>query len=276
MINPDKLINEAFIEDKVRQDITADALFSSKIKAKAEILCKQEGVICGLAIVKLTFKKLDKNSHVKVLVKDGQFVKKGKRIALINASARSILSAERTALNFIQHLSGIATLTRKFAYKLKGTKIKLLDTRKTIPGMRELEKYAVRCGGGTNHRLNLKDMALIKDNHLKISNDIKRNVAIIKEKYPKVRVEVECDNIIQVKQAVGSMADIIMLDNMSVGVIKKASKLIRASGNKIEIEVSGGVNLGNIARYAKLDIDRISIGALTHSVPALDISLEII
>ena len=276
MVNTNTIIIEALREDRAWQDITANTLFSSKIKAKAEMLCKQDGVICGLDIVKSTFKKLDKNSRVNVLVKDGQFVKKGKRIAVITASARSILSAERTALNFIQHLSGIATLTKKFANKLKGTKIKLLDTRKTIPGMRELEKYAVRCGGGANHRLNLNDMALIKDNHLKIDNDIKRNVSMIKAKYPKVKIEVECENLAQVKQAVESRADIIMLDNMSVSNINKASKLIRASGSKIEIEVSGGVNLQNISRYARLDIDRISIGALTHSVSALDISLEII
>ncbi|MCB4792360.1 MAG: carboxylating nicotinate-nucleotide diphosphorylase [Elusimicrobia bacterium] len=277
----DELIGHALEEDNARKDITVRSLVLKNIKAKAEILCKERGIVCGVEILKGIFKKLDKNIVIKTLVKDGNKVKKGERIAVISGSASALLSGERTALNFIQHLSGIATLTRKFVDKIKGKgrgkgKIKIYDTRKTTPGLRELEKYAVRCGGGINHRFDLNEMAMIKDNHLKLFPDIKAAVKKIRKKYPNDGIEVECSKLNQVKEAAVTGVDVIMLDNMPLDDMRKGISMIRKYNRKIQIEVSGRVNLTNIKRFGKLDIDRISVGVITHSAPSLDISLEIL
>jgi nicotinate-nucleotide pyrophosphorylase (carboxylating) len=210
-------------------------------------------------------------------VRDGSRVKKGKVIARVAGYAKDILAGERTALNFIQHLSGIATLTAMYVRKVQGTKAKILDTRKTLPGLRALEKYAVKCGGGHNHRMNLEDMALVKDNHIGAVRDIGGAVKRIRKYRPSVKVEVECDTLEQVDEALEAGADIIMLDNMSPAEARRAvSKAKKSRGKKApEFEVSGGVTLETVAEYARTGCDRISVGALTHSAPALDISLDI-
>ncbi|MBN1622628.1 MAG: carboxylating nicotinate-nucleotide diphosphorylase [Endomicrobiales bacterium] len=277
MKNIRKLIHEAFKEDSIKNDITSKCVFSDKIIAKANLLVKERGIICGMHIADEVLKEFDSSLETLLLCEDGQLVRKGQIIAEIKGAAHSILSCERTLLNFLQHLSGVATITRQFVDKVKDTKIKIYDTRKTLPGLRELEKYAVRCGGGCNHRVNLEEMAMIKDNHLKVIGNIKDGVEKIKQNNPDVKVEVECQSIYQIQQAIESGADIIMLDNMSFLSMQEATELIRKNKTKkIEIEVSGGVNLKTIETFTNLDIDRISIGALTHSAPSLDISLEIV
>lgn len=272
----EKIVNFALFEDKTKQDATTNALVPKDKKLKANILVKENGIICGLGLIKKIFGRLDKKSHVQLKAKDGQKVKKGKVVAEVYGSARSIIASERIVLNFLQHLSGIASLTAKYVEKTKGTKTKIYDTRKTVPGLRELAKYAVKCGGGVNHRMNLGGMAMIKDNHLKVVVNIPEAVKKIRRNKRNIKVEVECDNISQVKQALKSRADIIMLDNMNIKTLKKAIKMIRGNGEyKPLIEISGGITLDSIRKLSKLNADRISIGALTHSAPALDISMEI-
>ena len=278
MENIKTLIRAALKEDNAWRDVTSRATIPEKKFVTADLVAKKEGVVCGVEIVKETFKMIDTKCCTKACVADGKKVKKGAVIAKIAGPAKAILAGERTALNFIQHLSGIATLTRKFADRAKGTGTKIFDTRKTIPGLRGLEKYAVRCGGGYNHRMDLAEMALVKDNHISAVKDITSAVAKIRKYKPSVRIEVECDTLKQVAEALAAGADIIMLDNMPPAIIRKGVKIIRNSKNsrsKPQIEISGGVNINTVARFARLGADRISVGALTHSAPALDISLDI-
>ena len=264
-------IKQALKEDIGKKDITTDLIVARSTLARAEIIAKEKGIIAGINIAGQVFNELDKNILFKKKAKDGDFVKKGEVIAELYWRARAILTAERVALNFLQRLSGIATLTSKFVRLARG--VKILDTRKTTPYLRELEKYAVRTGGGYNHRFNLNEAILIKDNHLIICGIRK---AIEKARKSNKKIEVEVKNLEEVKEALKFGADVLLLDNIKINEIKKAVKLVRKKSKKTMIEVSGGVNLKNIRHIAKTGVDFISIGALTHSANALDISLEIV
>jgi nicotinate-nucleotide pyrophosphorylase (carboxylating) len=278
VISPGKmglLIREALREDIGSGDVTSLALLSPRLKGRGTIVAGQAGVICGTKMAEQTFRRVDPRLKVRVLKRDGSRVKKGARVLALSGRAASILAGERTALNFLARLSGIATLTSKFVEKVKGTRAKILDTRKTTPGWRELEKYAVKCGGGVNHRMRLDDLILIKDNHLaslKHKDAIAAAVQRARKKYPRLRVEVECDRLAQIGQAARARADVILLDNMTPAQMKRAVRKIRGSA---KIEASGGVTLANVRRIAATGVDFISVGALTHSAPAMDFSLEV-
>lgn len=267
------IIKRVLKEDIGKGDITTNALIPKNLKAKAIIIAKEAGVVCGLGVAAEVFKILDKKILVKTKVKEGAQVKKGKVLAKVSGPARSILTAERTALNFLQRLSGIATLTRKFVEKVQSptSNVKILDTRKTTPGLRVLEKYAVKVGGGVNHRFGLYDAVLIKDNHIKI---IGQGRALGGMRGLKREWEVETRTMREVEKAIGAGARRILLDNMNVKTLKQAVDLCRALG--VKTEASGGVTLGNVRQIAATGVDFISVGALTHSPKALDISLKII
>jgi len=266
-----EIIKLALKEDIGSGDITTKLTISAGQKIKARIIAKEKGIVCGLAVAELVFKTVDKNIRFKPATSDGKQVKKGQVLARLEGKAVSILKAERVALNFLSHLSGIATLTNRYVQKVKPYKVKIMDTRKTTPGLRSLEKCAVRCGGGVNHRLGLWDQVLIKDNHLK-GLRLKEIIKKVKQKRPKgMKIEVEVKNLRQFKQALEARPDIIMLDNFSLTNIKKAVKIKSAS---VKIEVSGGVNLSNARRIAATGVERISVGELTHSASALDIALD--
>ena len=283
-----KLIELALKEDIGAGDITSDALIHKNLLGKAEIVAKTKGVLAGIKIAEKVFKKKDPNLFFIPLKKDGENFKPNDKIAIIEGRVKSILKCERTALNFLQKLSGIATLTQSFVSKTKGEKIKILDTRKTTPGFRILEKYAVKAGGGENHRMGLYDMILIKENHIKAAGDISSAIQKAKKalgnkdfvkkfsKKKKIKIEVETKNLNEVKDALGFKIDMIMLDNMPIQMIKKASQIIRSSKKNIKIEVSGNIDLKNLRDYSNLDIDYISIGAITHSSKAIDLSLNLI
>jgi nicotinate-nucleotide pyrophosphorylase (carboxylating) len=262
----------ALREDLGSGDITTNSIVPFRAKAAAKLTAKESGVICGLSIARLIFQSLDKNIVFSAKVKDGGFVRKGAVIATVKGSARAILTGERTALNFLQRLSGISTLTKRFV-KAAGNKIKILDTRKTTPGLRVLEKYAVKMGGGHNHRIGLFDAVLVKDNHIAVAGGLKNAVREAGKCGP---VEVEAENMRQVAEAIDSGVSRILLDNMSVLNVRKAVRSIKRSMKKIEIEISGGTTLSNIRAYARTGADYISVGALTHSAPALDISLKVV
>jgi nicotinate-nucleotide pyrophosphorylase (carboxylating) len=262
----------ALREDVGSGDITSNSVISPGKKMSARIIVKEDGIICGLSIARLVFQSVDRNIIFSEKVRDGKAVKKGAIAATVTGPARGILTAERTALNFLQRLSGIATFTNKFV-KAAGKGIKILDTRKTTPGLRVLEKYAVKTGGGYNHRIGLFDRVLIKGNHISVAGSLKKAVDLAKRKYK--NIEVEAKTINQVKEAIEAEVARIMLDNMGINDIKRSVKLIRRSGKKMEIEVSGGVTLKNIRSIAATGVDFVSVGALTHSAPALDISLRV-
>jgi len=271
-MNLKTLVKLALEEDAARNDVTTNALVPRDARASAVFVVKEDGIICGIGAAKEVFKYLDKKIVFKPFVKDGKKLKKYQKIASVAGSARALLSGERTALNILQHLSGIATLTGLYVSAVRG-RTKIFDTRKTTPLFRELEKYAVKCGGGYNHRLNLSDMALIKDNHL-IAADLRNfTPASLREKFGDLPVEIEAQNFRQVALLVKLSPDIIMLDNMDYGRMKRAIKYIREN-SECEIEISGNVDLKTAARYASLRPDRISVGKITHSAPNLDISLE--
>lgn len=274
------IIKLAIKEDIGRGDITTNAVIPKDAVVEARIIAKEKGIIAGMDVAREVFAMAGAQyvaPSQKIIfvpkIKSGQKANKGQTIALVKGNARAILSAERTALNFLQRLSGIATLAYKFASKVKGTKAKILDTRKTGPGLRKEEKEAVKAGGAGNHRFGLFDAVLIKDNHIAVSGDFKKMIASAKKKG---KVEVETKTLSQVQKALSARADAILLDNMPVKTIKKAVAIIRSHGNKVKIEASGGVNLNNIRAIASTGVDFISVGALTHSPKALDISLEII
>lgn len=266
------LIKQALKEDIGKGDVTTNALIPPKQQAKAVIVAKQSGVIAGLDIVRAVFTQLDKNINVRILVKDGDKVSANQKIIEIKGKARAILTAERTALNFMSHLSGIATLTRQFVDKANPYNAKILDTRKTMPGMRLLEKCAVKCGGGVNHRIGLWDGVLVKDNHIAVLGGEFSSI-IIKKASKNMPIEIEVKNLNELKEALKAKVDTILLDNMSISQIKK-SVAIRGKA-RVLLEVSGGVNLANVRQIAKAGPDRISIGALTHSAKALNLSLII-
>lgn len=269
------LIKQSLNEDIGSGDITTDALIPKDLVVNAKIIAKENGIIAGLKIAEKVFKQLDAKIKFHTKLHDGDQISKSTIIAEISGNARSILKAERTALNFLQRLSGIATLTRKFTNKIKGTNAKILDTRKTTPLFRRLEKDAVKAGGGFNHRIGLFDQVLIKDNHLAIIKDIETAVKKAK-KYGKVEVEVK--NVKELKSALNTNVDIILLDNMPIKKIKESVALIhkwnKMNNSNIKIEASGGINLGNVRSIAKAGVDYISVGALTHSAKAVDISLK--
>lgn len=273
-----KIIDSALEEDGVFNDITTKEFIPKDKRATAVLIANKPGVLCGIDIFTQVFKTIDKRCVVKTKKNDSSYIKKGDHILKISGPAQAILSGERTALNFLQHLSGIATLTNEFVKDVKNGKTKIYDTRKTLPGYRKLAKYAVRCGGGTNHRMGLSDMVLLKDNHISLSNNLTEKIQNFRKKYKNIPVEVECENIVQVGRALNAQADIIMLDNTSFSNTKKMVQLIRKNSTKAykpEIEISGGVNPKTAKKFASLGIDRISIGMITHSSRALDITLEI-
>jgi nicotinate-nucleotide pyrophosphorylase (carboxylating) len=270
------LIELSLSEDVGKGDLTSEATIDDNLLAKGIIVAKEEGVIAGLEIAKMVFCQMDPNAVFESSFKDGNKVMRGEEVAVLKGRVKSILSGERTALNFLQHLSGIATLTSKYTERIKDIGVKILDTRKTTPGLRWLEKYAVKMGGGENHRMGLFDMILIKENHIKAVGSIIYAIQKAKAKYPKKKIEVETKNLDEVKEAVGSEVDWIMLDNMSIGEMKKAVKMIRSSKKKIKIEASGRIELNTVREIALTGVDFISVGALTHSAPALDFSLLLV
>ncbi len=271
-INADNLILQALQEDITQEDVTTNAVLKQYTKGTAQLLCKQDGVIAGLGVFKRVFELLDPTTEVDLKFSDGQQVQNGDLLATVTGDMRVILSGERTALNFLQRMSGIATYTHKTVQLLEGSKIRLLDTRKTTPNMRIFEKYAVRAGGGCNHRYNLSDGILLKDNHIGAAGGVQQAIKAAKEYAPFVRkIEVETETLEMVQQALEAGADIIMLDNMYPETVKQAVALI---DGKAQTEVSGNITKENIDFYKTLGIDFISSGALTHSAPILDVSLK--
>ena len=271
-MNADELILQALREDITSEDITTKSVMPHYQAGEVDLICKQDGVIAGLEVFKRVFELLDEKTEVIFCCKDGDTVKKGEKIGLVRGDIRVLLSGERTALNYLQRMSGIATYTREIADLLKGTNTKLLDTRKTTPNMRIFEKYSVKVGGGYNHRYNLSDGILLKDNHIGAAGGVKEAVEMAKAYAPFVRkIEIEVEDLDMLKEALEAGADIIMLDNMSVEDMKTAVELCRG---KAETECSGNVTRENIARLVDIGVDYISSGALTHSSPILDLSLK--
>lgn len=271
-LNVDPLILGALKEDITSEDVTTNSVMPEAKLGEVDLICKQDGIICGLQVFQRTFELLDANTSIELYAKDGDEVKKGQLLAKVTGDIRVLLCGERTALNYLQRMSGIATYTHSVAALLKGTKTKLLDTRKTSPNNRIFEKYSVRIGGGNNHRYNLTDGVLLKDNHIGAAGGVRQAVLMAKEYAPFVRkIEVEVENLDMVKEAIDAGADIIMLDNMSHEDCKKAMEII---DGRAEVEVSGNVTKENIAVLTDLGVDYVSSGALTHSAPIMDISLK--
>lgn len=271
----ERVIQQAVEEDFGKSgDVTSKAVIGSGVSTKAEMIAKSPGVIAGLFVAEKTFKYLNPKTSFVGLVSDGDFVEAGTRIAEVSGDALAILGGERTALNFLQHLSGIATEASKYVKEVDNPNVELLDTRKTTPGLRYLEKYAARIGGAVNHRIGLFDQILIKDNHVKIARgDIGKAVRRARESYPDLKVEVEAETLHEVEAALEAGADIILLDNMDLALLRESVRII---GDRAIKEASGGVNLSNIAQIAKTGVDRISVGAITQAAKPLDISLEVI
>ena len=271
-LNADELIRLALKEDISNEDVSTNAVIKEYKKGTVQLICKQSGVICGLEVIARTFKILDPATEIKFYAKDGDKVAKSRHIADLTGDIRVLLQGERTALNYLQRMSGIATYTAQVAELLKGSKTKLLDTRKTTPNMRLFEKYAVRCGGGNNHRYNLSDGVMLKDNHIGAAGGITAAVKAAKEYSSFVRkIEVEVETLEQCREALQAGADIIMLDNMSVEDMKKAVAMI---DGKALTECSGNVTKENITAIISTGVDFVSSGALTHSAPILDLSLK--
>lgn len=271
-LNADPLILSALREDITSEDVSTNAVTPTRVNGTVDLICKEDGIICGLEIFARTFTLLDASTKVEMLAKDGDAVTVGQKLAVVSGDIRTLLSGERTALNFLQRMSGIATYTNKVASLLTGTSIRLLDTRKTTPNNRIFEKYAVRVGGGNNHRYNLSDGVLLKDNHIGAAGGVKEAIAMAKAYAPFVRkIEVEVENLDMVREAVEAGADVIMLDNMSHDVMAEALKII---DGRAEVEISGNVTKENIEKIKDLKVDYISSGALTHSSPILDVSLK--
>lgn len=276
----EKIIEIALKEDAAFDDVTSDLTIPKNSVVTFEIRPREEIIFCGKNVISEVFSQLQKNKKFKnskltykISAKDGDALKAGKSIVRGHGDAKLIFAAERVILNLIQHLSGVATITQKFVKKLNNKKIRILDTRKTLPGLRALEKHAVVAGGGKNHRFNLSDMILIKDNHIAAAGSVKNAVNAAKKMKKKIKIEVECDTVAQVAEAIKSTPDVIMLDNMKIADIKKAIAIIN---KKSQIEISGGVNLDSIKNFSKLDINFISSGAITHSARSVDIGLDIL
>lgn len=271
-LNVDKFILSALKEDISSEDVSTNAVMPDSVPGEVDLVCKEDGIICGLQVFARVFELLDEKTESLFFVKDGDKVKAGDLMGKVRGDIRVLLSGERTALNYLQRMSGIATYTNSIAKLLEGTGIKLLDTRKTSPNNRIFEKYAVRAGGGNNHRYNLSDGVLLKDNHIGAAGGVAKAIAMAKAYAPFVRkIEVEVENLDMVRDAVSAGADIIMLDNMSTEEMREAIKII---DKKAEIEISGNVTKENIGRLTELGVDYISSGALTHSAPIMDISMK--
>ena len=268
----DPLILSALEEDITSEDVSTNSVMPTEKMGEVDLICKEDGVLCGIQVFERVFTLLDEKTEVTFFAEDGKEIKKGELIAKVRGDIRVLLSGERTALNYLQRMSGIATYTRGVSELLKGSNTTLLDTRKTTPNNRIFEKYSVRIGGGCNHRYNLSDGVLLKDNHIGAAGSVKKAVEMAKAYAPFVRkIEVEVENLDMVKEAVEAGADIIMLDNMTHSEIKEAMEYIN---KRAEVEVSGNVTKENIAVLTDLGVDYISSGALTHSSPILDLSLK--
>lgn len=271
-LQADHLILEALKEDISSEDVTTNSVMKEAVRGEVQLICKQDGIIAGLNVFARVFQLLDAGTEVEFFCKDGDAVKSGEQMGVVRGDIRVLLSGERVALNYLQRMSGIATYTNSVVKFLKGSKTKLLDTRKTTPNMRIFEKYAVRVGGGFNHRYNLSDGVLLKDNHIGAAGSVKKAVEMAREYAPFVRkIEVEVENLDMVREALEAGADIIMLDNMSPEEMKEAVRII---DGRAETECSGNVTKENIARLTAIGVDYISSGALTHSAPILDISMK--
>lgn len=271
-LNVDPYIRSALQEDITSEDVSTNSVMPEAKLGEVDLICKQDGIICGLQIFSRVFEMLDPKTKIELFAKDGDAVKAGDHMAKVTGDIRVLLCGERTALNYLQRMSGIATYTHQIAGMLEGTGIKLLDTRKTTPNNRIFEKYAVKAGGGYNHRYNLSDGVLLKDNHIGAAGSVAKAIEMAKEYCPFVRkIEIEVENLDMVKEAADAGADIIMLDNMSHDDMKEAIRII---DGRAETECSGNVTRENIAKLIDLGVDYISSGALTHSAPIMDISLK--
>ena len=272
LLNADKFIMSALEEDISSEDVTTNAVMPEYQKGQVDLICKEDGILAGIGVFKRVFTLLDKNTGFDLPCADGDIIKKGQRLGSVYGDIRVLLSGERTALNYLQRMSGIATYTNSIVKLLDGSKTKLLDTRKTTPNMRIFEKYAVKAGGGSNHRYNLSDGILLKDNHIGAAGSVAKAIKMAKEYAPFVRkIEVETETLDMVREAVDAGADIIMLDNMTHDVMREAIAII---DGRAETECSGNVTKENIAALIDLGVDYISSGALTHSAPILDLSLK--
>lgn len=268
----DPLIESALKEDVTSEDVTTNAVMPESCMGQVDLICKEDGVICGLQVFSRAFQLLDENTKIELFVKDGDQVKAGQLMGTVTGDIRVLLVGERTGLNFLQRMSGIASYTNSIAKLLEGSKVKLLDTRKTTPNNRIFEKYAVTVGGGYNHRYNLSDGVLLKDNHIGAAGSVRKAVEMARDYAPFVRkIEVETENLDMVREAVEAGADIIMLDNMTPEQMKEAVKII---DGRAKTECSGNVTKENIDRLINIGVDYISSGALTHSAPIMDISLK--
>lgn len=271
-VNVDQYIWNTLREDITSEDVSTNAVMPEDRQGKADLICKQDGIVCGLDIFKRTFELLDDTSRFEANFKDGDEVKKGDLLGVIYGDIKAILSGERTALNYLQRMSGIATITREYMKELEGTNTTLLDTRKTTPNMRPFEKYAVTVGGATNHRYNLSDGVLLKDNHIGAAGSITRAIEMARAYAPFVRkIEIETETLEQVEEAVLAGADIIMLDNMDNDTMRKAVEII---GGKAQTECSGNVTKERLKSIAEIGVDFVSCGVLTHSAPIMDVSLK--
>lgn len=276
------LIESAVLEDMPFGDVTTEALVPTEAKGKAIIIAKGDGIICGLPIAQLTFEMLDGEVQFAAKVQDGDFVTEDTTVAEVEGKLQALLMAERTALNFLQRLSGIATLTRKFVEKVSPYGVRIADTRKTTPTLRALEKSAVRCGGGINHRFSLSDGVLIKENHIRIAGSITEAVQRVKERgHHLLQIEVEAQSLEQVQEALDCGVDAILLDNFGLTQLREAVQLVQRWSRQTSkpyplLEASGGITLDNVEAVAQTGVDIISVGALTHSAPALDISMEVV
>jgi nicotinate-nucleotide pyrophosphorylase (carboxylating) len=267
------IVEAALREDLRSGDITTEALIPKNLRGVAAMNLRTSGVICGLQLAQIAFQTLDASAKIEVLASEGQKVGAGDTVLRVEASGRALLSAERVALNFTQRMSGIASLTAQFVAATEGTKAVIADTRKTTPGLRLLEKYAVKCGGGSNHRFALDDLILIKDNHIALCGGISQAVERARNFVGHaVKIEVECDNLTQVEEAVAARADILLLDNMGPEILKQSVEII---GGRALAEASGGVNLDTVRAIAESGVDIISVGALTHGAKSLDIGLDV-
>lgn len=271
-INVDDYIINTLKEDITSEDVSTNAVMPEDKQGRADLICKQDGIVCGLDVFERTFKILDDTSRFEANFEDGDFVKKGDLIGVIYGDVKAILSGERTALNYLQRMSGIATMTREYVNELKGYKTVLLDTRKTTPNMRPFEKHAVKVGGATNHRYNLSDGVLLKDNHIGAAGSVTKAIEMAKAYAPFVRkIEIETETLEQVKEALDAGADIIMLDNMDNDTMRKAVEMI---DGKAQTECSGNVTKERLKEIAEIGVDFVSCGALTHSAMIMDVSLK--
>lgn len=271
-INVDDYIINTLKEDITSEDVSTNAVMPENKQGRADLICKQDGVICGLDVFERTFKLLDEASRFEANFKDGDYVKKGDLLGVIYGDVKAILSGERTALNYLQRMSGIATMTREYVNELEGYKTILLDTRKTTPNMRPFEKHAVKVGGAVNHRYNLSDGVLLKDNHIGAAGSVTNAIKMAKTYAPFVRkIEIETETLAQVQEALDAGADIIMLDNMDNDTMRKAVEMI---GDKAQTECSGNVTKARLKEIAQIGVDFVSCGALTHSAQILDVSLK--